>query len=150
MERNQMHRRLANMKKSLLDQGFLDEQFLRLEELQDASNPNFVEEVVTLYYRDSARLILNIQQSLDNIPLDFAKLDGHIHQLKGSSSSIGDKKVKNECTKFHEHCHARNADRCMRTFQQLQKDYSILRNKLKTYFQLARQVGPIDMARRPK
>lgn len=45
-------------------QGFLDEQLLRLEELQDASNPNFVEEVVTLYYRDSARLVLNIEQSL--------------------------------------------------------------------------------------
>lgn len=45
-------------------QGFLDEQFIRLEELQDDTNPNFVEEVVTLYYRNSARLILNIEQAL--------------------------------------------------------------------------------------
>lgn len=45
-------------------QGFLDEQFIQLEELQDDANPNFVEEVVTLYYRDSSRLILNIDQAL--------------------------------------------------------------------------------------
>lgn len=45
-------------------QGFLDEQFVQLEELQDDANPNFVEEIVTLYYRDSSRLILSIEQAL--------------------------------------------------------------------------------------
>lgn len=45
-------------------QGYLDEQFIQLEELQDAANPNFVEEVVTMYYRDSARLIQNIDHAL--------------------------------------------------------------------------------------
>lgn len=45
-------------------QGYLDEQFVQLEELQDDANPNFVEEVVTLYYRDSIRLIQNIEQAL--------------------------------------------------------------------------------------
>lgn len=45
-------------------QGFLDEQFIQLEELQDDSNPNFVEEIATSYYRDSARQMLNIDQAL--------------------------------------------------------------------------------------
>lgn len=45
-------------------QGYLDEQFIQLEELQDDANPNFVEEVVTLYYRDSTRLMNNIEQAL--------------------------------------------------------------------------------------
>lgn len=45
-------------------QGYLDEQFVQLEELQDDANPNFVEEVVTLYYRDSARLVTSIEQAL--------------------------------------------------------------------------------------
>jgi histidine-containing phosphotransfer protein len=47
-----------------LFQGFLDEQFIQLEELQDDANPNFVEEVVSLHYRDSARLISNIEKAL--------------------------------------------------------------------------------------
>ena len=45
-------------------QGYLDEQFIELEELQDDANPNFVEEVATLYFKDSARLISNIEQAL--------------------------------------------------------------------------------------
>lgn len=45
-------------------QDFLDEQFLQLEELQDDANPNFVEEVVTLYFKDSSRLIVNIDAAL--------------------------------------------------------------------------------------
>jgi histidine-containing phosphotransfer protein len=45
-------------------QGLLDEQFIQLEELQDDVNPNFVEEIVTLYYRDSSRLISSIEQAL--------------------------------------------------------------------------------------
>ncbi|CAK7356758.1 unnamed protein product [Dovyalis caffra] len=64
MERNQLRRQIALTRQSLLDQGFLDEQFIQLEELQDDANPNFVEEVVTLYYRDSAKLIHNIERAL--------------------------------------------------------------------------------------
>lgn len=45
-------------------QGYLDEQFIQLEELQDDANPNFVEEIVTLYYRDSSRLISNLDHTL--------------------------------------------------------------------------------------
>ncbi|KAK4413832.1 Histidine-containing phosphotransfer protein 4 [Sesamum alatum] len=105
-----MHRQLGNMKQSLFDQGYLDEQFVQLEELQDDANPNFVEEVVASYYRDSARLLLNIEQALEKKPLDFMKLDNYMHQFKGSSSSIGAKKVKFECTHFREHCRAGNGE----------------------------------------
>ncbi|KAH6832115.1 HPT phosphotransmitter 4, partial [Perilla frutescens var. hirtella] len=130
-----MQRQLANMKQSLFDQGYLDEQFVQLEELQDDANPNFVEEVVTLYYRDSARLVQNIDQALEKSPLDFSKLDSYMHQLKGSCSSIGAKKVKSECTQFREYCRVGNGDGCKRSFQQLKKEYATLRKKLEVYFQ---------------
>ncbi|KAI3463303.1 hypothetical protein Pfo_019966 [Paulownia fortunei] len=145
-----MQRQLAIMKQSLFDQGYLDEQFIQLEELQDDANPNFVEEVVTLYYRDSARLVQNIEQALDKNPLDFAKLDSYMHQFKGSSSSIGAKKVKLECTQFREHCRTGNAEGCRKTFQQLKKEYATLKKKLEAYFQFARQAGPANKACRPK
>ncbi|RDX92609.1 Histidine-containing phosphotransfer protein 4, partial [Mucuna pruriens] len=44
--------------------GLLDEQLIQLEELQDDANPNFFEEIVTLYYHDSSRLISNLEHSL--------------------------------------------------------------------------------------
>ncbi|RVW28548.1 Histidine-containing phosphotransfer protein 4 [Vitis vinifera] len=156
MERTQQHRQVVHMRQSLFDQGLLDEQFVQLEELQDDANPNFVEEVVTLFYRDSARLVLNIDQALnvcpENVfkilmscccgsmqgqdPSDFSKLDSYMHQFKGSASSIGAKKVKGECTLFREYCKAGNGEGCMKTFQQLKKDYAVLRKKLEAYFQV--------------
>ncbi|XP_051116137.1 histidine-containing phosphotransfer protein 4-like [Andrographis paniculata] len=144
MQRSQ----LAYMKQSLFDQGYLDEQFVQLEELQDDTNPNFVEEVVTLYYQDSARLIGIIEQALEKNPLDFAKLDSHMQQFKGSTSSIGAKRVKEECTHFRQHCEAANAQGCRRTFHKLKKQYTTLKNKLQVYFQIARQVGPVYSASR--
>ncbi|KAI3727282.1 hypothetical protein L1987_67095 [Smallanthus sonchifolius] len=146
MERNQMHRQIANTRKLMFDQGYLDEQFIQLEELQDGSNPNFVEEVVTLYYRDSARFLSNLDQALEKRPLDFSKLDNLMHQFKGSSTSIGAKKVKTECTHFRNYCNARNAEGCKRTFQNVKKEYTTLRKKLEAYFQMSRQVGPVETA----
>ncbi|XAR50683.1 hypothetical protein NMG60_11005077 [Bertholletia excelsa] len=136
MERSQ-HRQLTSMRKALFDQGFLDEQFVQLEELQDDANPNFVEEIVTLFYRESARLILNIEQALEKSPLDFPMLDNYIQQFKGRSSSIGAKKLKTECTQFRDYCRAGNGVGCKRTFQQLKKEYATLRKKLEAYFQVA-------------
>ncbi|KAJ4831088.1 hypothetical protein Tsubulata_006078 [Turnera subulata] len=83
-------------------------------------------------------------------PLDFNKLDGYMHQFKGSCSSIGAKKVKAECTLFREYCRVGNGEGCMRAFQQLKKEYATLKRKLEAYFQLARQAGPVETARRPK
>ncbi|XP_004486784.1 histidine-containing phosphotransfer protein 4 [Cicer arietinum] len=150
MDRNNSRRQLAAMKQSLFDQGHLDEQFIQLEELQDDANPNFVEEIVTLYYRDSSRLITNLEQTLERNPLDFNKLDTIMHQFKGSSSSIGAKKVKAECTLFREYCRTGHAEGCRKSFQQMKKEYVALKKKLENYFQLARQTGPLDRACRPK
>ncbi|GKA29426.1 zinc finger, PHD-type containing protein, partial [Tanacetum coccineum] len=142
--------KIANLRKSLFDQEYLDEQFVQLEELQDNSNPNFVEEVVTLFYRDSARFLYNIDQALEKGPMDFSKLDSLMHQFKSSSTSIGAKKVKTECTNFRSHCNARNAEGCKRTFQQVKKEYTTLKKKLETYFQMSRQAGmPPKIFRRP-
>ncbi|KAJ8553313.1 hypothetical protein K7X08_023991 [Anisodus acutangulus] len=151
MERNNhLRRQVANLRQSLFDQGYLDDQFIELEELQDDANPNFVEEIVTLFYKDSARLIHSIDQALEKQPLDFTKLDNYMHQFKGSSSSIGAKKVKIECTQFSEYWRAGNVEGCKRTFQQLKREYVVLRKKLEVYFQSARQAGPTEtMSCRP-
>lgn len=45
-------------------QGFIDEQYSQLQMLQDESNPEFVEEVVTLFFTDSERLLENLTDSL--------------------------------------------------------------------------------------
>ncbi|XP_052171397.1 histidine-containing phosphotransfer protein 4-like isoform X1 [Diospyros lotus] len=143
MEGNHLQRQVAYTRRSLFEQGYLDEQFIQLEDLQDDANPNFVEEIVTLFYTDSARLLRTIEQALEHNPSDFDRLDDYMHQFKGSSSSIGARKVKNECTRFREYCRAGNTEGCMRTFQQVKQEHATLRRKLETYFQLAREAHPV-------
>jgi hypothetical protein len=45
-------------------QGFLDEQFTQLQQLQDDSNPDFVTEVVVLFFEDSEKLLHNLANAL--------------------------------------------------------------------------------------
>ncbi|XP_039051128.1 histidine-containing phosphotransfer protein 4-like isoform X2 [Hibiscus syriacus] len=139
MNRNRLQHQVACMRKSLFDQGYLDEPFIQLEELQDDANPNFVQEIVTLFYTDSARLIQNIEHALNSRPIDFNKLDDYMHQFKGSSSRA--KKVTNECTVFREYCSAENAEGCIRSFQQVKQEYAILRRKLEVYLQMVGQAA---------
>ncbi|KAK4490975.1 hypothetical protein RD792_001696, partial [Penstemon davidsonii] len=118
--------------------GYLDEQFIQLEDLQDEANPNFVEEVVKLFYTDSARLLRKIDLALDDRPFDFEKLDDVMHQFMGSSSSIGAKRVQRKCTEFQEYSKDGNFEGCTRTFQEVKHEYATLKKKLENYFQLAK------------
>ncbi|WVZ99311.1 hypothetical protein U9M48_044634 [Paspalum notatum var. saurae] len=126
--------------------GYLDEQFCLIEDLQDEASPNFTEEVVSLFFKDSTRLMTNIEQAMEKNPRDFNRWDANMQQLKGSCSSIGASRMKNECTLFRNCCGDENAEGCMRSFQKLKREHGALRQKLESYFQLLRQAGPADTA----
>ncbi|KAL9230352.1 hypothetical protein vseg_005715 [Gypsophila vaccaria] len=136
MDSRSFQQRIVQTRKSLFEQGYLDEQFVQLEELQDDENPNFVAEIVTSYYSDSARLIQKIDHALTRHPVDFDMLDNYMHQFKGSSSSIGAKKVVQECSHFRDLCAAGNTEGCIKSFQMIKQEHSVLRNKLESYIQL--------------
>ncbi|KAH9715091.1 histidine-containing phosphotransfer protein 6 [Citrus sinensis] len=85
----------------LFHQGVLDEQFLQLQQLQDESSPNFVSEVVNIYFHESEKLLRNLRSLLmDKEFSDYKKLGIHLNQMMGSSSSIGAKRVSNVCVAF--------------------------------------------------
>ncbi|KAK4586964.1 hypothetical protein RGQ29_023910 [Quercus rubra] len=140
MEVGQMQRRLIEYTKSLFMEGILDDQFLQLQQLQDESNPDFVVEVVSLFFQDAEKLLNDITRALDQQSVDFPKVDAHVHQLKGSSASVGAQRVKNGCIAFRNFCEEQNVDGSLRCLQQIKQEYYHVKNKLEALFRLEQQI----------
>ncbi|RDX66298.1 Histidine-containing phosphotransfer protein 1 [Mucuna pruriens] len=140
MEVDQMQRQCLDYTKSLFLEGFLDGQFLQLQQLQDENNPDFVVEVVSLFFQDSERLLNDLTFALDQKSIDFKKVDAHVHQLKGSSSSIGAQRVKNCCIAFRNFCEQQSIDSCLSCLHQVKQEYCHVKNKLEKLIRLEQQL----------
>ncbi|XP_031113478.1 histidine-containing phosphotransfer protein 1-like [Ipomoea triloba] len=136
----QLQKQFVAYMASLYREGFLDDQFLQLQKLQDQSNPDFVVEVVSLFFEDSEKLINNMANAFQQQVVDFKQVDAHVHQLKGSSSSIGAQRVKKACVSFRNHCEERSLDGCVRCLQVLKNEYFLVKNKLETLIRLEHQI----------
>ncbi|XP_055830407.1 histidine-containing phosphotransfer protein 1-like isoform X3 [Solanum dulcamara] len=139
---------LANLQKQFMDfisalyrEGFLDDQFLQLQKLQDESNPDFVFEVVSLFFEDSEKLINNLAAALQLQIVDFKQVDSHVHQFKGSSSSIGAQRVKNACMAFKTFCEEKNIEGCVQCLQHVKHEYSLVKSKLETLLRLVHKIA---------
>ncbi|KAH7652182.1 histidine-containing phosphotransfer peotein protein [Dioscorea alata] len=125
----------------LFHQGVLDEQFIQLRQLQDDSSPNFVYEVVTIYFRESEKLLRNLRALLtDRECTDYMKMGIHLNQMMGSSSSIGAKSVRNVCAAFRTASDHSNWIGCIRSLEVLEHEYCYLKNKLHEFLQIDQQM----------
>ncbi|XP_057489573.1 histidine-containing phosphotransfer protein 1-like [Actinidia eriantha] len=140
MEVGQLQRQFVEHTASMFHEGILDGQFSQLQQLQDESNPDFVVEVVSLFFQDSERLLNELTRALDQKCVDFKKVDAHVHQLKGSSSSIGAQRVKNSCFNFRNFCEEQNTEACFGCLQLVKQEYLLVKNKLETLFRLEQQI----------
>ncbi|KAJ4842832.1 hypothetical protein Tsubulata_033652, partial [Turnera subulata] len=130
--------------------GYLDDFFVQIEDLASNDNPYFVEEIFTLFFRDNETLLPNIQQEMEKSPVDFVGLNRILHQLKGTSSSIGATKVKAKTNETVAHCKEENLESAKASFQELKGELECLKEKLGRYFQMLRQAGPDDKAMPPQ
>ncbi|KAM7480339.1 hypothetical protein LguiA_028552 [Lonicera macranthoides] len=124
----------------LFHQGVLDEQFLQLQQLQDETSPNFVSEVVNIFFNESEKLLRNLRELLmDKEFSDYKKMGVHLNQFMGSSSSIGAKRVRNVCVAFRAASEQNNRSGCLRTLEVLEHEYCYLKNNLHELFQMEQQ-----------
>ncbi|KAK4796783.1 hypothetical protein SAY86_029109 [Trapa natans] len=140
MDAVHLKRQLITFTEQLFREGFLDEQFNQLQQLQDENNPNFVVEVVSLFFQDTERLLDELSKALDQANLDFKKVDGHVHQLKGSSSSIGAQRVQRTCIIFRNYCNEKNVQACLKCLQVVKREFALLKSKMETLFNLEQQI----------
>ncbi|KAL0348737.1 UNVERIFIED_CONTAM: Histidine-containing phosphotransfer protein 1 [Sesamum angustifolium] len=145
MEVDQLRRTFHLYRASLFNEGFLDEQFVQLQQLQDESNPGLWLKWCPLFFEDSERLLNDLRKALDQENVDFRKIDAHVHQLKGSSSSIGAQRVRDACIAFRDFCDERNIDErnieaCLKCLQQVREEYLLVKTKLEALLRLEQQI----------
>lgn len=135
-----MQRQLVDYTKSLYLEGVLDSQFLQLQQLQDESNPDFVVEVVSLFFEDSEKLLNDLTGVLNQPSIDFKRIDAFVHQFKGSSSSVGAQRVRNACIAFRNFCEEQNYQACLGCLQNVKQEYWLFKNRLENMFALEKQI----------
>ncbi|KAL1814461.1 hypothetical protein DCAR_0518611 [Daucus carota subsp. sativus] len=124
----------------LFHQGVLDEQFLQLQQLQDESSPNFVSEVVNIYFNESEKLLRNLRTLLmDREQWEYKRVGVHLNQLIGSSSSIGANRIRNVCVALRAASEQNNRLGCLRALDVLEHEYCYLKNKLHEFFHIEQQ-----------
>lgn len=123
----------------LQTEGILDDQFHQLMQLQDESNPDFVAEVVELYFEDSVGKLQKIESMLNCPVPDFNELDQLVHQFKGSSASLGAQMIAQLCVRFREVCQSNNVAGCKLLLGQMREAYSLLKQRLELFSQLESQ-----------
>ncbi|XP_015571692.1 pseudo histidine-containing phosphotransfer protein 2 isoform X3 [Ricinus communis] len=125
---NLLREQIAKMRQSFFDEGTLDSHyFAQLEQLEGPDNPNFVEEIITLFFRESTKMLATMETNL-----------------------IGAIRIKEQVIPMLNNLKENNLEGAKASFQGLKVEYDTLKRKLEPYFQLQRQAGPVETAVPPK
>jgi histidine-containing phosphotransfer protein len=106
---------------------------------QDDANPDFVSEVVELYFEDSAGKLDKLDGKLQHATVDFNEIDQLVHQFKGSSASFGARAMAHICVQLREAGHAQDAQSCRLLLLQLRDAFVLLRGRLQQFLELEHQ-----------
>ncbi|KAK1380180.1 Histidine-containing phosphotransfer protein [Heracleum sosnowskyi] len=140
MEVVQLQRRYIEYATSLFNEGYLDDLFVQLQRLQDASNPEFVAEVISTYFKDSEKTLNNLNEIMYQQRIDFKKVDACVQKLKGSSSSIGAQRIVNACIALCTSYEEQNIVAYRRCAAQVTQEYAAVKDKLQNLFWLEQQI----------
>ncbi|KAM7258509.1 hypothetical protein ACFE04_014250 [Oxalis oulophora] len=119
-------------------------EFEQLEELQESeNNPNFMEDSFGLFFRDAPQIIAHIENGISNGPPEnYQPMYASIHRLKGSSGTIGAKKVYDAISLLEYHIregNTKNIRGATESTEVAKQELAILQDRLKTYFELLKQ-----------
>ncbi|KAI4967154.1 hypothetical protein ZWY2020_030235 [Hordeum vulgare] len=139
MAANTLQAQLNALLASMFATGMVGDQFSPAA-IGGGAASGFVAEVSTLFIDDADRIIADIAALLDQPVVDFDKVDAHVHQLKGSSSSVGAQKVKLASMHFRQFYEAKSKEGCFMALALVRSEFCDVRSKFQTMMQLEQQI----------
>ncbi|XP_011039892.1 PREDICTED: histidine-containing phosphotransfer protein 4-like [Populus euphratica] len=139
MASNPLSQQLSTMRQSFYEEGLLDHgQVNYLETLENEDDPDFIENIFTLFLRDSSKYIASIEKALeDDFPFILERM---MYRLKGSSASIGATKINDETNKLRGFCHEGDLESAKASLQKLKAEHANFKQKLAVYVGIMKQV----------
>ncbi|KAL9403146.1 hypothetical protein Peur_000118 [Populus x canadensis] len=135
-----LRQQLSIMRQSLFDEGLLDQgQVSYLETLENEDDPDFIENVFTMFLRDSSRYIASIEKALETTPVDRLVMERMMYRLKGSSASIGASKINDENNKLRKLFHEGDLESGKAALQKLKAEHVNFKQKLSVYVGMLKQ-----------
>ncbi|KAF9667160.1 hypothetical protein SADUNF_Sadunf16G0304200 [Salix dunnii] len=135
-----LSQQLSIMRQSLFDEGLLDHEHVGyLETLKNEDDPDFIENVFTLFIRDSSRYIDSIKKALETSPVDYPIMKRMMYQLKGSSASLGASKINGETNTLIKNFHDGDLESGKASLQKLKAEHATLKEKLVVYVEMLKQ-----------
>lgn len=155
-----VNRSIQDLLDQSVQEGILNEQFLALRSLevrlklrckevlyhltsnpriyivQDPATPNFVEEMIELYFEDSTGKMEKLDSLLRAPEVDFAQVDQLVHQFKGSSASFGAQSMTMTCVYLRDACHAHQTVTCQQLSSDLRRSFIVLQERLTQFLTL--------------
>ncbi|KAG5255450.1 histidine-containing phosphotransfer protein [Salix suchowensis] len=140
MANTSLRQQLSIMRQSFFDEGILDhEQVSYLETLENEDDPDFIENVFTLFLRVSTRYIDSIGKALETSPVDYPVMERMMYRLKGSSDSIGASKINGETNTLRNFFHDGDMESVKASLQKLKAEHATFKEKLAVYVGMLKQ-----------
>ncbi|XP_039048599.1 histidine-containing phosphotransfer protein 1-like [Hibiscus syriacus] len=134
-----LSQQLKNYIQTMHAQGMLDHHFDHVKALQNEENPQFVMDVISMFSHDAEAAIAHLTTLLNSAVVDFAMAITLVHQLRGSSSSIGGQRMAIACRDLRHACDNMDKERCLQVLERVKQEYEALRECLHIIFQLVAQ-----------
>ncbi|KAM7275002.1 hypothetical protein ACFE04_016868 [Oxalis oulophora] len=143
-EMESLHKQIAAIRKSLVDEGTLDGRFEEIEDSNKQDYSLYVEETLTSYFGDAAGMVSRISQAMMTKPKEFAELDKALQVLKKSSSNVGAKKVRNAVQATRDAIRHEDIEGAKKALEEVKTQLNSLMKKLDPYFEVWRSIAQLE------
>uniref|UniRef100_A0A453H040 Histidine-containing phosphotransfer protein n=1 Tax=Aegilops tauschii subsp. strangulata TaxID=200361 RepID=A0A453H040_AEGTS len=130
--------RLNNLVTSMFATGMLDENFHQLQSMEEDGTAarGYVADMINLFIKDTKRILNDIAGLLSQPVVDYDMVDVLVRQLKGSSYSVGAKKVNLSCMQFRRFNEPRSKERCLMALALAWSEFCDVRSKFEAMMQI--------------